>query len=332
VAQARPHVFVTRKLPGDAVERLREHASVDLWEGDLPPPRAVLLERARDADGLVSLLTERIDDEFLNACPRIKAVCNVAVGFDNIDLAACTRHGVFATNTPRVLTDTTADFAFALLMAAARRVVEGDHFTRSGAWKTWDPGGLLGTDVHGATLGLVGVGQIGGAMARRGRGFDMKTLYTDAMPRPDLEAELGLVRTELDTVLREADFVSLHVPLLPETHHLIGERELALMKPSAVLINTSRGPVVDGSALARALKAGRPGFAALDVTEQEPIALDDPLLSLPNCIVTPHIASGSLATRASMASLAVENVLAAFDGRVPPTCLNPEAAANRRRD
>jgi len=332
VAQQRPHVFVTRRLPGDAVERLRAQASVDLWDGDLPPPRAVLLERAREADGLISLLTERIDEEFLRACPRIKAVCNVAVGFDNIDLAACTRHGVFATNTPRVLTDTTADFAFALLMAAARRVVEGDHFSRSGEWKTWDPGGLLGTDVHGGTLGLVGVGQIGGAVARRGRGFEMKILYTDAVPRPDLEAELGLMRSELDPLLQAADFVSLHVPLLPETRHLIGARELALMKPTAVLINTSRGPVVDGAALAKALKAGRPGFAALDVTEQEPIALDDPLLGLPNCIVTPHIASGSLTTRANMASLAVENLLEALAGRVPPTCLNPEAATNRRGD
>jgi glyoxylate reductase len=332
VAQAKLHVFVTRKLPGDAVDRLRQQASVDLWEGDLPPPRATLLQRARDADGLVCLLTERIDEEFLTACPRVKAVCNVAVGFDNIDLAACTRHGVFATNTPRVLTDTTADFAFALLMAAARRVVEGDHFSRSGEWKTWDPGGLLGTDVHGGTLGLVGVGQIGGAVARRGRGFDMRILYNDAVPRPDLEAELGLIPADLETLLREADFVSLHVPLLPETHHLIGERELALMKPTAVLVNTARGPVVDGAALARALKAGRPGYAALDVTEQEPIALDDPLLALPNCIVTPHIASASFTTRAKMADLAVENVLEALAGRIPPTCLNPEAAANRRGD
>lgn len=332
MAQARPHVFVTRKLPGDAVDRLRQQASIDLWEGDLPPPRSTLLERARAADGLICLLTERIDEELLTACPRVKAVCNVAVGFDNIDLAACTRHGVFATNTPRVLTDTTADFAFALLMAAARRVVEGDHFSRSGEWKTWDPGGLLGTDVHGGTLGLIGVGQIGGAVARRGRGFDMRILYHDAVPRPDLEAELGLIPADLDTVLRESDFVSLHVPLLPETHHLIGERELALMKPTAVLVNTARGPVVDGAALARALKVGRPGFAALDVTEQEPIALDDPLLSLPNCIVTPHIASGSFATRAKMASLAVENLLEALAGRTPPTCLNPEAAANRRGD
>lgn len=329
--QTRPHVFVTRPLPGDAIARLRAHASVDQWEDELPPPRATLLARARDADGLIALLTERIDEELLTACPRLRAVCNVAVGFDNMDVAAATRAGVFVTNTPGVLTETTADFAFALLMAAARRVVEGDRYTRSGAWKTWGPSLLLGSDVHGAMLGLVGVGQIGAAVARRARGFDMTVLYHDAVPRPDLEASLGLVRRDLDDLLREADFVSLHVPLLPETHHLIDARALALMKPSAALINTARGPVVDGAALYRALSAGRPAAAALDVTEQEPIAPDDPLLTLPNVIVTPHIASGSLRTRAAMADLAVDNLLAALSGCTPPNALNAAVAAQPRR-
>jgi len=295
-------VFVSRRLPGDAVERLRERAEVDLWEGDLSPDRATLLARSRDAEGLVCLLTEQIDAELLDACPRLRAVCNVAVGYDNIDVVAATRAGVFATNTPGVLTDTTADFAFALLMAAARRIPEGDRFTRAGHWQTWDPSLLLGTDIHGATLGLIGVGQI----------------------------DLGLERRDLEPLLREADFVSLHVPLLPETHHLIGERQLALMKRSAVLINTSRGPVVDGAALFRALQQGTPAAAALDVTEVEPIEMTDPLLTLENVIVTPHIASGSLVTRSRMAAMAVENVLAGMAGKTPPNCLNPEASVRLR--
>jgi glyoxylate reductase len=331
VVDGRPHVVVTRRLPGDAVQRLQATASVDLWEGDVPPPRAELLARAREADGIVSLLTERIDGELFDACPNLRAVCNVAVGFDNIDVAAATHAGVFVSNTPGVLTETTADFAFALLMAAARRVVEGDRFTRSGGWQTWDPSLLLGTDLHGSTLGLVGVGQIGSAVARRARGFSMRVLYTDAIARPDLETEFEMVRRSLDELLAEADFVSLHVPLLPETRHLIGERELSLMKQSAVLVNTSRGPVVDGRALFAALRAGRPAAAALDVTEVEPISQDDPLLTLPNLIVTPHIASGSFATRARMANLAIDNLVAALSGKIPPNCLNPEVASHARR-
>ncbi|MHB8577325.1 MAG: 2-hydroxyacid dehydrogenase [Dehalococcoidia bacterium] len=328
--QPKPRVFVTRRLPGTAVERLGSLADVDLWAEPLPPPRSVLLERAREADGLICLLTERIDDELLQRCPRLVAACNVAVGFDNIDVPAATRAGVFVTNTPGVLTETTADFAFALLMAAGRRVVEGDRYTRTGDWKTWDPALLLGTDLHGATLGLIGVGQIGSAVARRAQGFSMRVLYHDAVRRTDLEETLGLVFADLDTLLRESDFVSLHVPLLPATKHLLGDREFALMKPSAVLVNTSRGPVVDGAALYRALRAGQPAAAALDVTEVEPIGLDDPLLTLPNLIVTPHIASGSLSTRAKMAELAVDNFLAAWRGDVPPTCLNSDVAAHLR--
>jgi len=326
----RPRVFVSRRLPGDAVERLRVAADVDQWEDELPPPRQTLIEHLREADGAVTLLTERIDTELLAACPRLKVVANMAVGYDNIDVAACTAAGVLATNTPGVLTETTADFAFALLMAAARRVVEGDAFTRAGKWKTWDPTLLLGTDIWGATLGIVGLGQIGAAMARRGRGFGMRVLYASRSPRPDLEAELGLERHPLDELLTKADFVSLHVPLTPETRHLIDARRLALMKPTAVLINTARGPIIDQAALVVALRQGRPGYAALDVTEVEPLPTDDPLLTLPNCIITPHIGSASFATRARMAAMAVENLLAALRGERPPNLINPDALARRR--
>jgi glyoxylate reductase len=326
----RPRVFVSRRLPGDAVEQLRAVADVDEWEEDLPPPRTTLIEHLREADGAVTLLTERIDADLLAACPRLKVVANMAVGYDNIDVAACTAAGVLATNTPGVLTETTADFAFALLMAAARHVVEGDAFTRAGKWKTWDPTLLLGTDVWGATLGIVGLGQIGAAMARRGRGFGMRVLYATRTRRPDLEAELGLEHRPLDELLAEADFVSLHVPLTTETHHLIDARRLALMKPTAVLINTARGPVIDQAALAAALRNGRPGYAALDVTEVEPIPPDDPLLTLPNCIITPHIGSASFATRARMAAMAVENLRAALRGERPPNLINPEVLAHRR--
>ncbi len=329
---SRPHVFVARLLPGDAVERLRAVADVDQWSDELPPPHDVLRERLRGADGAVTLLTDRIDADLLAACPRLRAVANVAVGYDNIDLTACTAAGVLASNTPGVLTETTADFAFALLMAAARRVVEGDAFTRSGRWRTWDPSLLLGTDVWGGAIGIVGLGLIGEAMARRARGFNMRVLYTSRAPRSDLEAEMGLERRPLDDLLAEAEFVSLHVPLTPETHHLIDGRRLALMRPDSVLINTARGPVIDQAALAMALRAGRPGVAALDVTAVEPIPPDDPLLALPNCIITPHIGSASLRTRSRMAAMAVDNLVAALRGETPPNLLNPEALRRRRGD
>jgi glyoxylate reductase len=209
-------------------------------------------------------------------------------------------------------------------MAAARRVVEGDRFVREGRWKTWDPGLLLGVDVHGATIGIAGMGQIGQAMARRAHGFGMRILYTDEIARPEIEGATGARRVEKDELLREADFLTLHVPLMPGTHHFIGAPELATMKPTAILINTSRGPVVDQRALAEALKAGRPAMAALDVTDPEPIAMDDPLLALPNVIIVPHIASGSLATRSKMAEMAVDNLLAGLAGKRPPNCVNAE--------
>lgn len=324
---AKPRVFVTRRLPGTALERLAAETEMHLWEGELPPPREVLLAEAREAEGLLTLLTDRVDRELLARAPRLRAVSNMAVGYDNIDVEACTERRIAVGNTPGVLTETTADFAFALLMAAARRVVEADAFVRAGKWKTWDPGLLLGQDVHGATLGIAGMGQIGQAVARRARGFGMRILYTDEVARPQSEAETGAQRVDKDTLVREADFLTLHVPLTPHTRYFIGARELAMMKPTAWLINTSRGPVVDKRALAEALAAGRPAGAALDVTDPEPIPMDDPLLRLPNVILAPHIASASLATRSKMADMAVDNLLAALAGRRPPHCVNPEVFA-----
>lgn len=321
---SQPRVFVARRLPGNALDRLAAETDMRLWPEELPPPRDVLLAEAREAEGLLTLLTDRVDQELLDGAPRLRAVSNMAVGFDNIDVPACTARRIPVGNTPGVLTDTTADFAFALLMAAARRVVEGDAFVRAGKWQTWDPSLLLGQDVHGATIGIAGMGQIGQAVARRAHGFAMRILYTDEIPRPETEAATGARRVDKDTLLREADFLTLHVPLMPETRHFIGGRELALMKPTAILINTSRGPVVDQRALSDALRAGRPGGAALDVTDPEPIAIDDPLLSLPNVLIAPHIASGSLATRSKMAEMAVDNLLAGLEGKRPPNCVNPE--------
>jgi glyoxylate reductase len=325
----KPRVFVTRRLPGNALDRLATETAMRLWEDPLPPPRETMLAEAREAAGLLTLVTDRVDAELLAGAPALRGVSNMAVGFDNIDVAACTARGILVGNTPGVLTNTTADFAFALLMAAARRVVEGDAFTRAGKWQTWDPGLLLGQDVYGATIGIAGMGQIGQAVARRAHGFAMRILYTDAVPRPEIEAATGAQRVDLDTLVRESDFVTLHVPLMPETRAMIGAAQLAQMKPTAVLINTSRGPVVDQRALAEALARGRPGFAALDVTDPEPIAMDDPLLTLPNVIIAPHIASGSRTTREQMAVMAVDNLLAALRGDLPPNCINPEAARVR---
>ena len=321
----RSRVFVARKLPGTALDRLAAQTEMRLWEEPLPPPRQTLLDEAREAEGLLTLLTDGVDEELLGVAPHLRAVSNMAVGFDNIDVPACTRRGILVGNTPGVLTDTTADFAFALLMAAARRIVEADAFTRAGKWQTWDPGLLLGVDVHHATIGIAGMGQIGQAVARRAHGFDMRILYTDAVPRPEVEAQTGARRVELEELLRASDFVTLHVPLMPETRHLINAERLALMKPTAILINTARGPVVDQRALAEALRQGRPAMAALDVTDPEPIAMDDPLLQLSNVIIAPHIASGSRATREQMAEMAVDNLLAGLRGELPPNCVNPEA-------
>jgi glyoxylate reductase len=321
----RPRVYVTRRIPEEGLALVREATACRIWEGELPPPREVLLEEVAEAEGLLCLLTDRVDEALLAASPRLRVVSQMAVGVDNIDVAACTRRGIPVGYTPGVLAETTADLTWSLLMATARRVVEADAYTRSGAWKTWEPMGLLGPDVHHATLGIIGLGGIGAEVAKRARGFAMRLLYHSRHRKPEMEASLGLEYRPMDELLREADFISLHCALTPETRHLIGPRELALMKPTAILINTTRGPVIDQPALAAALSTGTIAAAGLDVFETEPVPLDDPLLSLPNVVALPHIGSASIATRGRMARMAAENLLAALAGNRPPNLVNPEA-------
>ncbi len=321
---AAPRVFVTRIIPDQGLQLIQDCCDVDLWMDELPPPRDALIEHARGVDGLLTLLTDRIDDEVMDAAgAQLKVISNHAVGFDNIDVQAATRRGIPIGNTPGILTDATADFAFALLLAAARRVVEGERYVREGKWKTWGPSLLLGPDVHGATLGLIGFGRIGQAMARRARGFDMRVLYYDPSA-PQSEPALNATAANLETVLRQSDFVSLHTPLTPETRGLMNRERLAAMKPTAILINTARGPIVDAGALYEALAEHRIFAAALDVTDPEPIPADSPLLALDNLIVVPHIASASVATRQKMSLMAAKNLIAGLTGEPLPNCVNPE--------
>ncbi len=294
---------------------MKRAAHVRTYRGPQPIPRRTLLAAVRAADGLLCLLTERIDAEFLAAAPRLRAVANYAVGYNNVDLAAAEARGVIVTNTPDVLTETSADLAFALMLAAARRVVEGDRLVRSGRWNGWKPDQLLGHDVHGATLGIVGLGRIGAAVARRARGFGMRSLYWGR--RRQKRAPAGARYAPLARLLASADFVSIHVPLAPATRHLIGARELARMKRTAILVNTSRGPVVDEAALTTALRRGRIAAAGLDVFEREP-AVPAALRRLPNVVLTPHVGSATTATRTAMAVLAARNLVAALAGREPP--------------
>lgn len=322
--ETRPLVFVTRRIPEEGLTLVRQACEVRLWEGELPPPKDVLLREVPACDGLLCLLTDPIDAEVIAAGTRLRVISQMAVGVDNIDLEAATARGIPVGHTPGVLTEATADFTFALLMAAARRIPEGVDYVRAGKWRTWEPMGLLGVDVWGATLGIVGMGRIGTAVARRARGFAMRVLYYDPNRRPELEAELGVEYAELDDLLAQADFVTLHCPLTPQTRHLINEAALRRMKPTAILINAARGPVVDTDALLRALSEGWIRAAALDVTDPEPLPPDHPLLSLPNCIVVPHIASATVSTRNRMARMAAENLLAGLRGERLPYCANPE--------
>lgn len=315
-------VFVTRRLVGDALERLRAAGhELDVWPGSEPPPPPQLIERARQADALICTLSDRIDAAFLDACSHLKAIANYAVGLDNVDLAAAHRHGIPVGNTPDVLTDATADIAFALLLAAARRLPQSAQAVKDGRWGTWQPSGFLGADLVGATLGIVGAGRIGEAVAKRAAGFDMRVLRTTSRGG-----------TPLDTLLAQSDFVSLHVPLTPDTHHLIDGAALRRMKPTAILVNTARGQVVDQQALIDALHAGEIAGAGLDVTDPEPLPPDHPLLQTPNVLVLPHIGSATTRTRATMAELAVDNVLAGLAGRplphlAPTPSPTPTAAA-----
>ncbi len=324
--QDRPRVFVARILPDEGIRPILEATDATVWDGDLPPPRDELLRAVEGCDGVLTLLTDRVDAELLDcAGPGLKVVSNYAVGFDNVDVAECTRRGIPVGNTPGVLTETTADLAWTLLMAAARRIVEGADYVRAGKWKTWGPLLLLGPDVHGATLGIVGFGRIGQAVARRAQGFGMTVIYHDPNRLPDeVTQPLGATYVELDELLARSDFVSLHVNLTDDTRHLINAQRLALMKPTAVLVNTARGPVVDTRALDAALRDGVIWAAALDVTDPEPIPADDPLLGHERCLVVPHIASASNATRAKMAEMAALNLLAGVRGERLPTPVNPE--------
>jgi len=319
----KPRVFVTRKIPAAGLERLRERCDVAVWEAPTPVPREALLEEAAKAEGLLTLLSDRIDAEVLAAAPHLRAISQYAVGYDNIDVAAATARGIPVGNTPDVLTEATADLAFALLMAAARRVVAGVDNVRAGEWVTWGPEILLGRDVWGATLGIVGLGRIGQAMARRGRGFGMRVLYAGPHRKPAAESALDARYAPLDELLAQSDYVSLHCPLTPETEGLIGAAALQRMPSHAMLINTARGKVVQTAALLQALREGWIAGAALDVTDPEPIPAGHPLVAQPNCIITPHIGSASVAARTEMAEVAAENLLAGLRGERMPFCVNP---------
>ncbi len=306
------------------MERINSFCDAKVWEGELPPPRDVLIESVRDVEGLLCLLTDPVNAEVLSKATKLRVVSNFAVGFDNVDVAEATRRGIIITNTPGVLTETTADFAFALMMAAARRLAEGDKVVRDGKWKTWGPMILLGQDIHDATLGIIGLGRIGAAAARRAKGFGMKLLYFDVVRQKNLEDQLGIQYVDLNQLLSESDFITIHANLTTETYHLIGRQQFEKMRKTSVLVNTARGPIVDNMALYEALRDGKIGFAALDVTEPEPLAADHPLLTLDNIIVTPHIASASVTTRAKMAMMAAENLIAGLKGEMPPNPVNPE--------
>lgn len=320
-----PKAYVTRRIQDAGLSLLPGRVDFEVWEKTAPVERAVLLEKAPGVQGLLCTLSDRIDEELLSRCPGLRVVSNYAVGYDNIDVEAATRRGVLVTNTPDVLTNATADVAFTLILASARRVVEANEFLRSGEWVTWHPDLLLGQDVSESVLGIVGIGKIGQAVARRAAGFSMKILFFNRSPKPDLEKELGARQVSLDELLRESDFVSLHCPLSAETKGLIGERELRMMKKSSILINTSRGPVVDQKALYRACSEQWIWGAGLDVFEKEPVPLDEPLLTLKNVTTIPHLGSATIKAREGMARKAAENLLAALEGKKPTDLVNPSA-------
>lgn len=328
----RPAVLVTRRLPQEALDRIDARCDMTLYDGDGAMPRGQLLAHVAGKAGAITLLTDRVDDEFLDAAgPHLAIVANYAVGFDNIDVDACTRHGVLSSNTPEVLTETTADIAFTLMMAAARRVAEGDRLLRSRTPWIWGPLMMLGQDIHHKTLGVVGFGRIGQALARRARGFGMSVLYHDTYrPAAEVEQALAAQYRDLEDLLRESDFVSLHTNLTPQTRHLINAERLCFMKPTAVLVNTSRGPVVDEEALAWALREGQIFAAGLDVFEHEPHVHPD-LLACENAVLIPHLGSATVETRLAMANLAADNLFAGLEGKRPPSLLNPAAWDARQR-
>ncbi|MCE4608761.1 MAG: D-glycerate dehydrogenase [Desulfurococcales archaeon] len=325
---SKPKLFATRELPGDVFKRLSEYYEVEVWPEYTAPPYEVLLKKAKQSDALITLLTDKIDCNLLESGqPRLRIVSQYAVGYDNIDTECATRLGVYVTNTPGVLTDATADLTWALIMAITRRIVEADKFVRSGEWYRsgtgWHPMMLLGFEITGKTLGIIGMGRIGRAVAQRAKGFRMRIIYYDKYRLPEeMEKELGAEYVDLDTLLREADVIAIHTPLTPETYHMIGEEQLKKMKKTAYLVNTSRGKVIDTDALVKALREKWIAGAALDVFEEEPISPDHPLTKLDNVVLTPHIGSATWETRTRMADIVAENLIAFAKGEVPPTLVN----------
>jgi len=323
----KPKVYVTREIPERGLRIIKEGFEAEVWPDYAPPPKKVIIEKAAKVDALATLLSDEIDAEVFDAAPNLKIVAQMAVGFDNIDVQEATKRGIRVTNTPGVLTETTADFAWTLLMAVARRIAEADKYVRTGKWKVgWHPMMLQGRDVYGATIGIVGLGRIGCAIAKRAKGFDMTALYYDVIRRPDFEKEYDIQFTELDTLFQKADFITINTPLTKETFHLVDEKKLKLMKKTAYIINNARGPIVDEKALYKALKEGWIAGAALDVFEQEPTPVENPLLKLDNVVVAPHISSASYETRSRMAGMVAENLVAFFEGKTPPNLVNPEVA------
>jgi glyoxylate reductase len=322
-------VYITRAITRKATDYLADQFSVEVSAEDRPLTREELLQGVRGKDAVLTMLNDKVDSELMDAAKgQIRIFANYAVGYNNIDVVAATERGIFISNTPDVLTDATADIAWSLLLAAARRIVDGDRVTRRGDFTGWSPLFMLGVDVVGKTIGIIGAGRIGQAVARRARGFDMKVIYTANNPRPEFERAAGAVFVDLDSLIKESDFISLHLPLAPATHHLLGAREFGMMKRTAVLVNTARGPIVDEKALADALRSGRIFAAGLDVYEREP-EVEPELLDLDNVVLCPHLGSATFDTRDRMGIMAADNILAAMSGRVPPQCVNPEAAKNR---
>ncbi|HEX3152267.1 MAG TPA: D-glycerate dehydrogenase [Gemmataceae bacterium] len=322
---AKPRVFVARRIPALGLDLIAPHCEPEVWPDPLPPTAAVLKKKVRDCEGLVSLLTDRVDDDLLANAPKLRVVSNFAVGVNNIDLAAATRRGIRVGNTPGVLTEATADIAVTLLLAAARRLGESTTDAKDGRWKTWDPLGWLGQDLVGRTLGIVGMGRIGFATAKRlHHGWGMRVLYTARGPKADADRELGGSRVDMETLLRESDYVSVHTDLNAETKGLFGEKQFGKMKPTAVFINTSRGPVVDQVALANALRKSTIFAAGLDVTDPEPLPPEHELFKLPNCVIAPHVASATVHTRNEMARICAENLIAGLTGKPMTSLVNPD--------
>ena len=325
---SKPKVFISRQIFPEAIQMVRDVADTELWPEETPASRDVLLSKVSGVDGLLCLLTDKIDSELMEiAGPSLKVISQIAVGYENIDVQAATKRGIPVGYTPGVLTHATADFTFTLMLAAGRRLIDGTNFVKAGKWKTWHPLHFLGKEIYGSTLGLIGLGRIGLEVAKRASGFQMNILYHDIIRRKDLEEQYSLTYVDRDTILKQSDFLSVHVNLTPETYHLISDEEFSAMKSTAVLVNAARGPVIDPNALYRALKNGEIAAAGLDVTEPEPIPDDDPLLTLDNCIIATHIASASIEARQEMSRIAAQNLINGLQGKKLLECVNPEVYA-----